>query len=110
MSHRPPLDAWDLVVATCEGSWKFSAGRSDDEWLFNDWLFGYDVKLVPAYSPFVNHEIPSRWGVPGLTRANAHGTRIIAFSYWLVVTIFATFYTVLKYVYRKRPESPPCKN
>lgn len=108
LSYRPPLDAWDLVTATSKGRWKFTVGGSNGEWLFNNWLFGYDVELLPVYSPFVNHENPYRWGVPGLTTAHAYGNRIVAFSYWFLVATFALFYGLLKWVYRKREEEVVC--
>ncbi len=90
-SHHPAFNARSLGVNPSEG-----------EWIFNDWLFGYNVKFFQAYSPFSAHEPPYRWGIPGLTRAHSSGTQIIAVSHWLIVTTFATFYGVLKFVYRKR--------
>ena len=48
---------------------------------------------------------------PGLTwiDPSVRGTASLALRHWLIVTIFALFYAVLKWKYRKQPEAKPCE-
>ena len=42
------------------------------------------------------------WGFGAFAVLQETGSVIIAFRHWLIITIFALFYGVLKWVYRKR--------
>ncbi len=47
--------------------------------------------------------------VPGVMFASNTGGHIIEFHYWPIVAFFALSYVALHFIYRRRPESPPCK-
>ncbi|APZ91284.1 hypothetical protein [Fuerstiella marisgermanici] len=64
-----------------------------------------DVNEAGLFDDFtVSPADPDLWRAPGVTALHSQ----IKIDYWLGVFTFATLYTVLKYVYRKRPGSTPC--